>query len=164
MIGHNIPTSKSTQILLYKKIFKPHIFLKSCFPCICHTFLSKVFYDVACSPLHYLQVFMRYIWQIQCCEEVIHSLGPPRESIIHVATKNYFYILIKGVLGLSNQNIEHLFNILLTIKFSKSFINSRGTCSKLGIHCKIPLTPSIVLCRSICAAIRNPVDGTTMAT
>lgn len=102
---------------------------------------------------------MRYIWQIQCCEEVIHSLGSSKGII---ATKNYFFFLIKGVLRLSNQNIEHLFNILVTVKLSKSFINSKGTCSKLCIHCKIPLSISIVL--GICAAIRNPVDGTTMAT
>lgn len=70
MIGHNISTSlafKYYNIKIYSNLisFSKAIFLA----------LVIVFYDVACSPLHYLQAFMRYIWQIQCCEEVLHSLG-----------------------------------------------------------------------------------------
>lgn len=102
---------------------------------------------------------MRYIRQIQCCEKVIHSLGSSKG--INHSYKNYFYFN-DMVLRLSNQNIEHIFNILLILKLSTSFMNLNSTCSKLGIHCKIPLTPSVIL--GICAAIRNPVDETAMAT
>lgn len=160
MIGHNISTSLAFKYY-YIKIYSNLIsFSKAVFLALIIPFSAK--FSMMWPAL--LSITFRFLWDIYGRSSVVRKLftlwGPPRESII--ATNNYFYFLINGVLRLSNQNIEHLFNILLTIKLSKSFLNSKSTCSKLGIHCKIPLTPSIVL--GICAAIRNPVDGTTMAT